>query len=105
MTAGNTITQSLHHFLHLSFQIKTKDVGTGLCMIVLPAIVPAVLMGIIFIMFVALHIADAYCCFTLFTTMYIFVFIEKDMTTKFVVITWCLSESHAHVSPYHNVWP
>ena len=43
-------------------------------------------------------------CFTATTLFAVIMFIKKHMYTKFIMIGVCLSELHAHLCPYHNVY-
>ena len=36
---------------------------------------------------------------------YISIFVVMHEYTKFHLIAFCVSELHAHICPYHNVWP
>ena len=55
---------------------------------------------------------DVYCCFTratLFTTMFTIIVLVCSLKSmcipSFILIGGCVSELHAHVCPYHNIWP
>ena len=53
-----------------------------------------------------------YCCFTrttLFTTMFTLIILVSSLKCmcipSFILIGFCVSELHAHLCLYHNVWP